>query len=119
MSNSITVDNSFMALAILVVFCLGDPDLLEILPKHLLKKARKIAVKMAKTLKLNFTGIDVILDRNLKEIYVIDVNTFPGFPKRRTFNLTRCMLKELSRLNNKGDLHFEKGYDIYKTGIEK
>lgn len=97
----------------------GDPGLLEILPKHLLKKARKITVKMAKTLKLNFAGIDIILDRNLKDVYVIDVNTFPGFPKRRTFNLARCMLSELSRLSNKGGLRFKKGYNIYKAGTEK
>ena len=96
----------------------GDPSLLEILPEDLLRKAKKIAVKMAKKSKLNFIGIDIILDRNLKDVYVIDVNTFPGFPKRRTFNLARCMLRELSRLSNKGGLRFKKGCNIYKAGTK-
>jgi glutathione synthase/RimK-type ligase-like ATP-grasp enzyme len=90
----------------------GDPSLLEILPKHLLLKARKIAEKTSRVLGFNFAGIDVIMNRNLNGVYIVDVNAFPGFPKRRTFNLTQHMVKELVRLLNKRGLHFERGCDI-------
>ena len=40
-------------------------------------------------------GMDIIIDRNLRNIYVIDVNLFPGFPKRKTFNLGRETVKRL------------------------
>lgn len=90
----------------------GDPNLLNILPKHLVIKAKKIARKTSKAMGFNLAGVDVILDHNLKDVYVVDVNAFPGFPKRRTFNLTQYMARELVRLSNKGGLHFEKGCNI-------
>lgn len=82
----------------------GDPNLLPALPQRLLTKAKRIAQRISRTLNLNFTGMDIILDKNLKDIYVIDVNTFPGFPKRRTFNLTQELIKELIKLRNKGKI---------------
>ncbi len=90
----------------------GDPSLLEILPKHLLLKAKKKAEKTSRALGFNLVGVDVIMDKNLKDVYIVDVNTFPGFPKRRTFDITQYMIKELIRRLNKGGLHFEKGCDI-------
>jgi len=87
----------------------GDPSLLQMLPNHLIAKAKKIAVKVSRILGLNLMGIDIALDRNLKDAYVIDVNVFPGFPKKSTFNLTRCLIKELVRVRNRKRFHFEKG----------
>lgn len=87
----------------------GDPTILQKLPKHLVKKAKKLAKNVSKALKLNFVGMDIMIDHNLKDIYVIDVNVFPGFPKRKTFNLAQCMIAELKRLRNRGELPFEKG----------
>jgi hypothetical protein len=37
---------------------------------------------------------------------------FPGFPKRRTFNLARSMVTELKKLDKKGMLRYEKSSDI-------
>ncbi len=90
----------------------GDPALVEILPKHLLAKAKKIAEKTSRVLGFDLAGVDVVLDRNLKDVYIVDVNAFPGFPKRKTFNVTRYIIKELIRLSNNGALHFEKACDI-------
>ncbi len=90
----------------------GDPGLLDILPKNLVSKAKSMAEKASRALNFNLVGTDVALDHNLKDVYVIDINAFPGFPKRRTFNITRRMTKELIRLLNKGALHFEKGHSI-------
>ncbi|MGD9015418.1 MAG: hypothetical protein PVI33_05295 [Candidatus Omnitrophota bacterium] len=85
----------------------GNPRILKFIPKYLITKAKRIAVKTAKTLNLDLAGIDVVLDRNHKDVYVVDVNAFPGFPKRKTFNLARSIIKELIRLDNKGDLEFK------------
>ena len=91
---------------------IGAPELLNILPKSLVFKAKKLAEKTSKVLGFNLVGIDIALDRNLKDMYVIDINAFPGFPKRKTFNVTRYMVKELVTLVNRGGLNFEKGCNI-------
>ena len=86
----------------------GDPAFLQRLPKQLIRKAKKTAIKVSQSLNLNFVGMDIMLDRNQKDLYVIDVNVFPGFPKRRTFNLSQNMIKELVYLSKNGALRFER-----------
>ena len=85
----------------------GAPEVLAKLPKALVSKARKIAEKASKVLGFNMAGIDVALDRNLKDAYVLDINAFPGFPRRRTFNISRAMGKELITLINKKKIAFK------------
>jgi len=85
----------------------GDPKLLKYIPQYLIKRAMKEAVKVSKALNVNLAGIDIIPDRNFKEVYVIDANVFSGFPKRRLFNLARHMASELGRRNKKGKLSFQ------------
>jgi len=36
---------------------------------------------------VNFTGVDVMISKDFK-IYVIELNTFPGFPIESRFNCT-------------------------------
>ncbi len=86
----------------------GEPHILKSIPKHLVTKAKRVAIKAARALNLDLAGIDVVLDRNHKDVYIIDVNAFPGFPRRRTFNLSKTIVKELVRLDNAGNLRFEK-----------
>ncbi len=76
----------------------GDPGLLKLLPKSLITKAKKEAAKVSKALNINLGGIDVIPDQNLKDVYIIDVNVFSGFPKRRAFNLAKYVAKELRQI---------------------
>ncbi|GAF74674.1 unnamed protein product, partial [marine sediment metagenome] len=49
----------------------GDPSLLGILPEHILAKAKKLAEKTSGALDFNLAGVDVIVDRNLKDAYVV------------------------------------------------
>ncbi len=85
----------------------GDPSILQRLPKDLVKKAKKLASKVSAVLGLNLAGMDIMMDSNLKDIYVIDVNLFPGFPKRKTFNLTQRMVRDLAKLTAKGVIGYE------------
>lgn len=84
----------------------GAPEVLKLLPPRQLELSKKVARKTAEVLGLNLLGMDVVLDRNLKDIFVVDINVFPGFPKIRTFNLTHAIIKELSRLERNGKLIF-------------
>lgn len=84
----------------------GDPDLMDIIPEAIQERIRKAVKKTMKALDLSFAGIDVIVDSALKHIYIVDVNMFPGFPKRKTFNLARRMIQDLKRLDAKGKLKY-------------
>jgi len=84
----------------------GDPELLDVIPRKVLDKAGRMAVRAARALGLYLAGIDVVMDSSLKKAYVVDVNMYPGFPKRKTFNLSRAMLSELKRLERSGKLRF-------------
>lgn len=85
----------------------GDPRILRFLPKSLLTKAVKAAERTSRALNIVFAGIDIIPGRNCKDVYVIDVNLFTGFPKRRTFNLAKKLAGKLSQLDDRGELHFK------------
>jgi len=85
----------------------GDPRVLTRIPKHLVVQAKKEAVRISKKLNIRLAGIDIVPDRNLKRVRVVDVNVFAGFPKRKTFNLSRYLAAELRRLNHKGKLRFK------------
>ncbi|MFH1655024.1 MAG: YheC/YheD family protein [Candidatus Omnitrophota bacterium] len=65
------------------------------LPPDLIRKIKQTAIKTAKVLGTNFAGVDIIVDKNFKNIYVLDVNFFPGFPKKKTFDLTARLVKLL------------------------
>lgn len=84
----------------------GDPDLLDIIPKDLINKAKREAVRVSRALGINFAGVDIIPDRNFREVCVIDVNVFPGFPKRKVFNLARFLARDLDKWKHNGKLKF-------------
>ena len=86
----------------------GAPRILKLTPRQLIAKAKRLAIDTADVLNLGLAGIDVLLDRNCKDVYIVDVNAFPGFPKRKTFNLSKTIIKELAQLDNRGSLRFEK-----------
>jgi len=41
---------------------------------------------------VNFVGVDVMIGKDLK-VYVIELNTFPGFTKVRRFNLSKRIIQ--------------------------
>ena len=67
------------------------------LPKSLINKIEKTAIETAKALRIGLAGVDIVVDKNLKDVYVLDVNLFPGFPKKKTFNLPARMINILNQ----------------------
>jgi glutathione synthase/RimK-type ligase-like ATP-grasp enzyme len=84
----------------------GDPSILPFLPGRLVEKAKRMAVKTSKVLGLSFCGIDIMIACDRKSVFVMDVNLFPGFPRRKRFNLTKSIIEELSKSRDKGRLFF-------------
>ncbi len=65
------------------------------LPQKQLKLAQNNAIKSIKALGLNFGGVDIMLCSDGKNAKFIEVNTFPGFPRARRFNLSRLLYDEI------------------------
>jgi len=51
------------------------------IPKSKLKEIHSLALKVAKRLKLNYAGVDIIYSKNFEKIYVLEAHSFPGFEK--------------------------------------
>ncbi len=90
----------------------GDPHIIDIIPKRLIKRIEKAVIKARKALKLKFIGVDVVVDNTLKNIYIVDVNMFPGLPKRRTIKLARVLIDELKKRIRADKLKFKRSSDL-------
>lgn len=66
-----------------------------LLPKKQLGFAKRDAIKATKALGLDFCGVDMMLCADHKNAMFIEINTFPGFPKTRRFNLGKFLIKEI------------------------
>lgn len=69
--------------------------ILRTLPKKKIAMAQRLARRAAATLGLNFAGIDVIFSKDMKSVYVLEGNAFPGFEKG--FNLMKCLLHSVAK----------------------
>jgi len=87
----------------------GDPGILKKLPQKLITKSKNLAEKVSRALGLNFVGMDIMIDQNMRDLYVIDVNVFSGFPKIKTFNLASYMIDGLRKLCKCNKIPFGKG----------
>lgn len=65
------------------------------LPQKQLAFAKKSAIQATKALGLKFAGVDMMLSHNKKDALFLELNTFPGFPKVRRFNLSRFLIEEI------------------------
>jgi len=65
------------------------------IPNKILDEAKSDAIKACKAMKLNVAGVDIMPNSEGKCV-TIEVNTFPGFPKVRSFNLSRDIIKGLN-----------------------
>ena len=63
-------------------------------PKKVIDKAVKAGIKTMNAMDVNFAGVDVMISKDLK-VYVIEFNTFPGFPKVSRFNLSKRIIQRI------------------------
>ena len=74
-----------------------DARFLQNIPPRALEKAKKIAIRAAKALALDLAGVDVMFSADFKQIYVVELNAFPGYPSSKGFNLSRRILEVLDQ----------------------
>jgi len=72
----------------------GSPFASSIPPK-ILSEATKNALRAVKAMDLNFAGVDIMPSNGKNKVTVIEVNSFPGFPRARRFNLAKQVIKEI------------------------
>jgi len=82
------------------------------IPPHLISAAKKAASKTVEALGLNFAGVDVIIDKNLRDVYVFDVNVFPGFPKTQILDLPKRLIAHLGRL------YLQRGLNCFRNNLK-
>ncbi len=58
------------------------------IPKKIIDKAIRSAVETISAVDVDFAGVDLIVGEDM-EVYVIELNTFPGFPRTNMFNLSK------------------------------
>jgi len=58
-----------------------------------LNRVKSLARKVAKELKLNYTGVDIIFSKDYKKIYALEAHSFPGH--ERGFNLMDELAKKI------------------------
>ena len=63
-------------------------------PKNIINKAIKDGIRTIKAMDVNFAGVDIMISKDFK-IYVIELNTFPGFPKESRFNLSKRIIQRI------------------------
>jgi len=68
---------------------------INLLPKKQLEFAEKSAIIALKALNLNFGGVDMMLCADKKNAMFIEINTFPGLPKVKRFNLSKYLINEI------------------------
>lgn len=54
-----------------------------------IEKAKKVAKAAARAIKLNYAGVDVIVDKNTLDMYVLEIQSFPGH--ERGFDLMKFL----------------------------
>jgi len=64
------------------------------IPPHKLEEMKRLSKKTAEIFSLNYAGIDIILDRDFKNTYVVEVHSFPG--NVRKFNLMKVLVDSIS-----------------------
>ena len=66
------------------------------IPSKALDKALRSAVKTIKAVDVNFAGVDLIVSEDLN-VYIIELNAFPGFPKVERFNLSKRIINRIEQ----------------------
>lgn len=62
-----------------------------------LNRVKSLARKVARELKLNYTGVDIIFSKDYKKIYALEAHSFPGY--ERGFDLMGSLAKKITSLS--------------------
>jgi len=68
-------------------------EFLKDIPKDKVDLAKKYAMKTAKIMDFDFIGVDVLFSKDYKDVYVLEVQSFPGF--ERGFDLIKFLIKHI------------------------
>jgi len=71
-------------------------DFIGKIPPDALEGAKVYAVESAHAIGLGLSGVDIILDSEGNP-FVLEANSFPGFPRRKDFNLSRSILERIEK----------------------
>ena len=63
-------------------------------PKKVIDRAVKTGIRTMNAMDVNFAGVDVMISKDLG-VYVIELNTFPGFTKISRFNLSKRIIQRM------------------------
>ena len=63
-------------------------------PKSVIDKVVSSGIRTIQAMDVNFAGVDVMISKDLG-VYVIELNTFPGFPKVSRFNLSKRIIQRI------------------------
>ena len=66
----------------------------------MLEKGRKVAIKASKIMNLGVSGVDIMPSKDLKRLYVLELNAFPGFPALKKFDLSKLIFRKLRNYSN-------------------
>jgi len=63
-------------------------------PKSVIDKVVSSGMRTIQAMDVNFAGVDVMISKDLG-VYVIELNTFPGFPTVSRFNLSKRIIQRI------------------------
>jgi len=72
---------------------LEDKKFLKNIPEDKISLAKQYAVKAAKVLGFNFVGVDVLFSKDYENVYVLELQSFPGFEKG--FDLIKFLISHI------------------------
>lgn len=68
----------------------GKDFLHRVLGRNAVERVKAIAKKAARQVNLNFAGVDVIVNRDMSNIYLLEIQSFPGY--ERGFDLMKFLV---------------------------
>ena len=66
---------------------------LRYVPRDRIESVRQLAVRVAKALNLGYAGIDIVLSKDLKNVYCLEAHSFPGYEKG--FDIMKYIAKSI------------------------
>jgi len=71
----------------------GENFIKKYIPTKKLEEIKNVAKKAARVTALNYAGIDIVLEGDSQNIYVLEVHSFPGYARK--FNLMKTLINQI------------------------